>query len=90
MLWNMVTHPDVQHKIQAELDEVLGQNRLPTPTQSQQLEYLQAVWRESMRLDPPAPLGPQLPYDVFDLLTLLYSFTSCDDTGGFVEGILHP
>lgn len=71
VLWNMVIHPDVQRKVQAELDEVFGHNHLPSPTHNQHLGYLQAVWRESMRLNPPVPLGSQSSYNLFNPLTIM-------------------
>lgn len=59
----MAIHPDVQRKVQQELDEVVGRGHLPTAAQSQQLVYLQAVWRESIRMYTPAPLGSSLCQD---------------------------
>jgi hypothetical protein len=56
-LYNMVLRPDIQRKIQRELDESIGRGRLPTTAEAQNLSYLQAVWKESLRLDPPVPLG---------------------------------
>jgi cytochrome P450 len=49
----LATHPDPQERLRTELDEVLGE-RLPTLADLPRLGYASAVWRESMRLYPPA------------------------------------
>jgi cytochrome P450 len=46
-------HPDVEAKVHAELDRVLG-GRAPTLADLPQLTYLEQVLKESMRLYPPA------------------------------------
>lgn len=53
----MVTNPDAQRKVQQELDDVIERGHAITPAECQQLNYLQAAWRESMRLHPPVLLG---------------------------------
>ncbi|KAF8874761.1 cytochrome P450 [Infundibulicybe gibba] len=45
----MVLHPDVQRKAQAELDSVLGKNRLPEIGDRDSLPYVNAVAMEAMR-----------------------------------------
>ncbi|CAG8585722.1 14517_t:CDS:2, partial [Acaulospora colombiana] len=56
-LYNMVLHPNIQRKIQKEIDDSIGRGRLPTTAEAQKLSYFQAAWKESLRLDPPVPLG---------------------------------
>lgn len=51
----MARHPDVAQCIRAEVDAVL-QGRLPTPETLQQLPWLQASLKETLRLCPPVPL----------------------------------
>ncbi|KAJ4001835.1 cytochrome P450 1 [Lentinula boryana] len=53
----MCMHPDVQAKAQEEIDRVIGRDRLPTFEDRRSLPYVEAVYREVMRLDPPIPLG---------------------------------
>ena len=53
----MVLFPDVQKRIQAELDAVLGRKRLPTFEDRASLPYLEATIKESLRFHPPTPLG---------------------------------
>ncbi len=53
----MVLFPDVQKRIQAELDAVVGRTRLPTFEDRASLPYLEATIKESLRFHPPLPLG---------------------------------
>jgi cytochrome P450 len=45
-------HPDVQDRVLAEVDEVLGSEK-PTPEALDEMSYLDAVVKESMRVLPP-------------------------------------
>ncbi|KAF8917182.1 cytochrome P450 [Mucidula mucida] len=56
ILLAMVLHPEVQSKAQAELDIVVGRNRLPTYDDRQSLPFLDALILESMRWRPVGPL----------------------------------
>ena len=53
----MLAHPEVQKRAQAELDAVVGPDRLPTINDRDRLPYIEAVLREVMRLTPVTPLG---------------------------------
>lgn len=53
----MVLFPDVQKRIQAELDTVVGRKRLPNFEDRASLPYLEATIKESLRFHPPTPLG---------------------------------
>jgi len=53
----MVLHPAVQAKGQEEIDRVLGRDRLPTFEDRLSLPYVEAIYREVMRMHPPVPLG---------------------------------
>ncbi|KAF5369133.1 hypothetical protein D9757_011080 [Collybiopsis confluens] len=50
-------HPDTQVKARAEIDRIIGRDRLPTFDDRQHLPYVESVYREVMRLYPPVPLG---------------------------------
>ncbi len=52
-LYLLGKYPDVERRVVAELDEVLG-DRLPTAADVKRLPYLDRVVKESMRLYPPA------------------------------------
>ncbi|XP_021110283.1 cytochrome P450 2W1 [Heterocephalus glaber] len=45
----MAKHPDIQGRVQVELDRVLGAGRLPQPEDQQQLPYTSAVLHEVQR-----------------------------------------
>ncbi|KAI0650858.1 CyP450 monooxygenase [Trametes meyenii] len=53
----MVNYPDVQSKTQAELDAVVGPNRLPDFEDRPDLPYVNAVVKECMRWHVVVPLG---------------------------------
>jgi cytochrome P450 len=56
----MALHPEVQKKAQAEIDAVVGLNRLPDFEDRPFLPYINAVVKESMRWHLVAPLGEPL------------------------------
>ncbi|KAF9067309.1 cytochrome P450 1 [Rhodocollybia butyracea] len=53
----MVQNPDIQSKAQAEIDHVIGRDRLPTFEDRRSLPYVESVYREVMRMHPSLPLG---------------------------------
>ncbi|KAH8986095.1 cytochrome P450 [Lactarius akahatsu] len=53
----MTAYPEVQRKCQAELDAVVGNDRLPTFADRDQLPYIATMLKEVIRWDPTAPLG---------------------------------
>ena len=57
----MALHPEVQKKAQAEIDAVVGLNRLPDFEDRPFLPYVNAVVKESMRWHLVAPLGEFFP-----------------------------
>ena len=53
----MIIFPDVQKKAQAEVDKVLGGERLPTlADRGETLPYIEAMYLELLRWHPVAPL----------------------------------
>ncbi|KZT58207.1 cytochrome P450 [Calocera cornea HHB12733] len=58
----MTTHPEVQRRAQAELDKVVGHDRLPTMEDRASLPYINCVLKEIFRWCPPGPLS--LPHTV--------------------------
>ncbi|KAI0333732.1 CyP450 monooxygenase [Cubamyces sp. BRFM 1775] len=53
----MAMHPDVQRKARAELDRVVGPNRLPDHSDSDELVYINAIVKEALRWHNVMPLG---------------------------------
>ena len=53
----MALYPEVQKKAQAEIDAVVGPNRLPDFHDRLSLPYINAVVKESSRWNVVAPLG---------------------------------
>ena len=52
----MVVNQRAQEKAQAEIDAVVGKDRLPTLGDRPLLPYLDAIFRETLRYSPVAPL----------------------------------
>ncbi|EJF62600.1 cytochrome P450 [Dichomitus squalens LYAD-421 SS1] len=55
----MVLYPDVQRKAQAELDAIVGRSRLPSFEDFENLVYIRAIIKETLRWHPVGPLGMQ-------------------------------
>jgi len=53
----MMLSPNVQSKAQEELDRVIGRNRLPSSADEEELPYIKAVYKETLRWYPSVPLG---------------------------------
>ncbi|KAK0470764.1 cytochrome P450 [Armillaria novae-zelandiae] len=53
----MMLYPEVQKKAQAELDSVLGGDRLPSFDDQEDLPYINALCKELVRFHPVAPIG---------------------------------
>ncbi|KAF9259940.1 cytochrome P450 [Marasmius fiardii PR-910] len=54
----MVRNPRCQEKAWAEIDTVVGDDRLPTFSDRLSMPYIEAIYREVMRWHPPLPLAP--------------------------------
>ncbi|OBZ71184.1 O-methylsterigmatocystin oxidoreductase [Grifola frondosa] len=57
----MVLHPDVQRRAQAEIDQVVGSDRLPRYSDQSNLPYTNAVLTEIIRLFIPIPIIARVP-----------------------------
>lgn len=53
----MVLYPDVQTRAQAEIDRVVGKDRLPTYEDRTQLPYIECLVKEILRWKVVSPLG---------------------------------
>nr|XP_019706814.1 cytochrome P450 78A5-like [Elaeis guineensis] len=52
----MVLHPEIQSKVQSEIDAITGNSRLVSDSDIPHLPYLQSMVKESLRMHPPGPL----------------------------------
>jgi len=50
-------HPEVQAKAFEEMNRVVGYNRLPRLADLEDLAYMEALWKETLRWSPPVPIG---------------------------------
>ncbi|KAI0289360.1 cytochrome P450 [Russula brevipes] len=60
MMWfvvAMLVYPDLQKTAQAELDSVIGRERLPTFQDRPRLPFIEAVCKEVLRWQPVTPVG---------------------------------
>ena len=65
----MTLYPEVQRKAQAEIDQIVGNSRLPDFSDEVTLPYVQAVLKEVLRWHPVTPLG--LSFSVAGILSLV-------------------
>ena len=84
----MALYPEVQKKAQAEIDTVVGPNRLPDFHDRPSLPYINAVIKELSRWNLVGPLG--LPFVIIIVATILtgpegipHMSTNYDEYNGF-------
>ncbi|KAF9012110.1 cytochrome P450 [Hymenopellis radicata] len=53
----MTLHPSIQKKAQAEIDDVVGRDRLPSFEDRESLPYVNALLKEVLRVHPAVPTG---------------------------------
>lgn len=56
----MMRNPEVQKRAQAEIDAIIGNDRLPALADRSDLPYVNALCSEVMRMCPSAPIGNSL------------------------------
>ncbi|CAE7194397.1 unnamed protein product [Rhizoctonia solani] len=57
----MLHYPEIQRTAQAEIDRVIGSDRLPSFTDQESLPYAEAIFKEVLRWQPLAPIGMRIP-----------------------------
>ena len=73
----MTLYPEVQRRAQAELDAVVGRDRLPTFEDRRQMPYVENVAREALRWKVVTNLGASAAVCIFVLI-----FRWADGTAG--------
>lgn len=53
----MALHPDIQRRAQAEIDSVIGNDRMPLISDREHLPFVAAVIKETLRWHPLLPMG---------------------------------
>lgn len=53
----MTVGPEIQKRAQAEIESVVGSDRLPEYSDRHRLPVTEAIYREILRWRPPGPLG---------------------------------
>ena len=71
----MVQNPEIQAKAQAQLDAVVGPDKLPEFTERESLPYIEALVLECFRWHPVTPLG--MPHHLHNILDELYNNHLC-------------
>ncbi|OAX34801.1 cytochrome P450 [Rhizopogon vinicolor AM-OR11-026] len=90
----MVLYPEVQVKAQADIDRVVGKDRLPNFNDRPALPYVEAVLRETLRWHPVLPMGlyisPQFELNPMVLSGVPHSTTTSDIYNGYFipEGVV--
>ena len=54
-LAELINHPTVMEKARKEIDSIIGKDRMVMETYIDNLSYLQAIVKETLRLHPPSP-----------------------------------
>jgi cytochrome P450 len=57
LLLRMLMHPDVQRKVQQEIDDVIGRDRLPSMDDRSRMPYTEATIQEAMRVGAAIPIN---------------------------------
>lgn len=89
----MILQPECQRKAQEEIDEVVGNDRLPTFSDREKLPYVDAIIKEVFRFEPVANLGEKHCYACLTNLTfsrfLSLRYSSSDETRRYIRRILY-
>ncbi|KAF8954901.1 cytochrome P450, partial [Flammula alnicola] len=91
-IYAMALYPDVQRKIQAEIDSIVGRRRMPSIQDRPELPYTCAAVKETMRWRPAAPLGVARRTSADDYYRVLPNIwaISTDETSGIPSGDFSP
>ena len=63
----MAITPEAQRRAQEEIDRVVGKSRLPTLEDRENLPYVEAIVKETLRWENAAPTGMYIHIDATDI-----------------------
>jgi cytochrome P450 len=61
LLYALASYPDIQARAQAEIDSVIGSDRLPCIKDREEMPYVQAVVKEVLKWHTVAPVSEYRP-----------------------------
>ena len=64
-IYALLMYPEVQIKAHEEMNRVIGQDRLPTLADMENLPYMEALWKETLRWSPPFPISESQMYRLY-------------------------
>lgn len=87
----MVLYPEAQAKAHAEIDRVVGKDRLPGFDDRPALPYVEAILRETLRWHPVFPLGPSAITPILRFFLMMYQGApSATTTSDIYKGYFIP
>jgi cytochrome P450 len=63
-------HPEAQAKAFEEIERVISQDRLPTLVDLDDLPYMEALWKETLRWSPPLPISMSPMHHLHDKIVI--------------------
>ena len=86
----MVLNPEVQKCAQAEIDRIVGSERLPDFGDRASMPYVEAVLRETLRFHPISPLSKALGKFMIPLMNILTDIPHAAVNDDVYDGYLIP
>ncbi len=84
-------HPEVQARCQAEIDRVVGPDRLPSYDDENELVYIKATVRELFRWRPVGPTAiPHASVEVSPIYCFFNQLRLTSPTGRHLQWLFHP
>ena len=65
-IYALLMYPAVQAKAFEEIHRVIGHDRLPTLADLDNLPYMEAFWKETLRWSPPLPISESSMHILYD------------------------
>ena len=86
----MLQHPEVQERARAELDAIVGTNRLPNFDDRPNLPYIEAILMETLRMYPVVPLGKYFYHAVAPILEFVLAIPHATTADDIYEDVFIP